>query len=238
MKSARKRGSPAVPAITRQAKPPQTSLTQFFTVTRPLPRSPLASSTHEVPTVTLQQDNVNNRFLSIPLSTPCQLNILQFVKGFNTPLSTHDREHIPDAPQKDNLKLARHETVSPCHLTFSSSPTNLCTSSPAAPLQLLLLQTKITAFFPSICPRRSPHQPPLLILLATPAPPIAGSRRSRRSMLSHNLLQYNYHNTTNYRPIHSFPMVTPPQSTLYDSWGHSLPRHRSFQSFPGISSKP
>jgi hypothetical protein len=42
-------------------------------------------------------------------------------------------------------------------------------------------------------------------------------------MLRHKLLQYNYHNTTNYRPIHSFPTVTPPLSTLYDSWGHSLP---------------
>jgi hypothetical protein len=152
MKSAQKRGSPEVPA-TCQVKPSQTSLTQFFTVTRPLPRSPLASSTLVVPTLTLHQDNVNNRSLSVPLSTPRQLNILQFVKGFNTPLSNHDREHISDAPQKDFLKIARHETVSPCHLTFPNSPTNLGTSSPAAPIQLPLTQTKSQHFSLAYVPR-------------------------------------------------------------------------------------
>jgi hypothetical protein len=42
-------------------------------------------------------------------------------------------------------------------------------------------------------------------------------------MLRQKLLQYNYDLSRNYRPIHSFPTVSPPSPTLYDSWGHSLP---------------
>lgn len=42
-------------------------------------------------------------------------------------------------------------------------------------------------------------------------------------MLRDNLLKYNYDYSANYRPITRFPTFSPPSSTLYDSWGRSIP---------------
>ena len=56
-----------------------------------------------------------------------------------------------------------------------------------------------------------------------PTLPVTNTRRSRRSLLRHNLLKYNYQLTPNYRLIHSYPTFAPSKATLYDSWGHSLP---------------
>jgi len=94
-----------------------------------------------------------------------------------------------------------------------------------------LSQTKITSFFHS---RTPPVARLSAVVVAPPAPPtvtIAGSRRTRRSLLRLNLIKYNYHPSTNYRPIHSYPMVSPLKDITCDLWGHSLPTINPSQVF-------
>ena len=85
-------------------------------------------------------------------------------------------------------------------------------------------QQKIISFF-----RLAPTvkaTPPLVapaVPTVPPVTPVAGFRRSRRSLIRHNLIQYNYNSPKTFRPLHSFPTFAPLESTLYDSWGHSLP---------------
>jgi len=121
--------------------------------------------------------------------------------------------------------IACPETVQPSRLWFPSSHPDEQPAPflPSPNKSQVLYQTKITTFFrPLRTVDNVQHPHPVTPVPPNPTP-VLNNRFSRRSLIHQKLLKYNYDLTSQYRPIHSYPTMSPSLSTLYDSWGHSLP---------------
>ena len=201
----------------------QTPITKFFPALRSPVRIFLVSSIQSPIVPVLSPLEVISS--SSKLVTTQQLSIKQFITVPGTPPDSSVQCNTPGAPQKTVVDIASRETVQPCFLVFSKEelqhdPMLLTQRSSKVQLQITSFFNKVRLITTGTSVVSQP-------VVATPhAPPVnieTEPRRSRRSLLRRHLLQYNYNHSKSYRPIHCFPTFAPPDTMLYDSWGHSLP---------------
>jgi hypothetical protein len=121
--------------------------------------------------------------------TTSQLSIMHFFRKPSTPLVGTSLS-TPSTPRKTTTNMAHLEQVTPRHLKFSP-PGRTPTNQPPT-----RTQTKLTQFFQPIRSgptptgdRRPPTVQAQVAPQSSPVIPVAGSRRSRRSLLWQNILQ-------------------------------------------------